>query len=84
MKRRLTPIVTISIALILVGSLAYAADRRKHAKPADKPADRISEEEALKAELLDSAEDQDKKLRDSGDAGKIIDKRSIEKTDRKK
>jgi hypothetical protein len=84
MKRRLLPIVTFSIALILAGSLAYAADRRKHAKPADKPADRIAEEEALRVELLDSSGDQDKKVRDAGDTGKIVDKRSNEKTDRKK
>ena len=80
MKRRLTPILTISFAIILVGSIAYAADRRKHAKHADKPADRIHEEEALRAELLDAVEAHDRTSHDAAETGEVVGKRFNEKT----
>jgi len=70
MKKRLTPILTIGFAIILIGSIAYAADRKKQARHLDQPADRIHEEEALRAELLDDAQDRDKKPHDAGDKGK--------------
>jgi hypothetical protein len=71
MKKRLTPILTISLAIVLIGSIAYAADRKKQAKRVDQ--DRIHEEEALRAELLDDVQDRDKKSREAGDTGKVAD-----------
>ena len=64
MKRRLTPFI-IGAAIVLIGSLAYAADRKKHAKQVDQPKDRTHEEEALRTELLDAVEGKDKKSDDS-------------------
>ena len=84
MKRRLTPILTISIAIILIGSLAYAADRKKHAKQMDQPADSVREEEALRAELLDAVEGPDKKLHDIDDTGKVAGNSLGGKTDQLK
>jgi hypothetical protein len=63
MKRRLTPFL-IGISVILIGTLAYAADRRKQEKHGNKPVDDVHEEEALRAELLDAVEGQDKKTAD--------------------
>jgi hypothetical protein len=60
MKRRITPFL-IGISVILIGTLAYAADRRKQGKPVNKPVDDVHEEEALRAELLDAVEGHDKK-----------------------
>lgn len=71
MKKRLAPILTIGFAIILIGSLAYAADRKK-AKRIDQSVDRTHEEEALRAELLDEAPDRDRKPRDAGDTGKPV------------
>jgi len=70
MKKRLTPILTISFAIILIGSIAYAADRKKQVKRVDQ--DRIHEEEALRAELLDDVQDRDKKSRDAGETEKVV------------
>lgn len=72
MKRRLTPILTISVALILIGGLAYAADRRKQAKQVGHPAEPTHEEEALRAELLDAVEGNEKKSTDADDSLKIL------------
>ncbi len=57
MKTR-TKIVTFTLAMVLVGSLAYAAaDKRRQAKlPHLEPAP-ADEEEALKTELLAATED---------------------------
>ena len=71
MKRRLLPAISIGIAVILIGSLAYAADRRKSSKSVDRPADPTHEEEALKAELLDAVDRQEKKPQDPDAAGKV-------------
>lgn len=82
MKKRLAPILTLSFAIILIGSIAYAADRKKQAKRVDQ--DRIHEEEALKAELLDDVLDRDKKSRDAGETGKIAGNSSGGKSDQLK
>ncbi len=57
MKTR-TKIATLTLALVLVGTIAYAAsDRRRQAKPDADESDRISEEDALRAELLAATDD---------------------------
>ena len=84
MKRRLTPILTISIALLLIGSLAYAADKRKQARSVHQSLDTTREEEALKTELLDAVEEHRTELADAGDAGNVGDDRSNEKKARVK
>jgi hypothetical protein len=71
MKRRLTPFI-IGAAIVLIGSLAYAADRKKHAKQLDQSTDRTHEEEALRAELLDADETKDKKSDDSANIAKVV------------
>ena len=73
MKRR-TSILAIAVGLILISSLAYAAKKKEQAKAVAPATDTTSEEEALKAELLNSSEDQRKALRniDETDPRKII------------
>ena len=56
MKRKVAPFLTFTIALILISSLAYAAKKNEQAKAITRTADTISEETALKAELLDATE----------------------------
>ena len=72
MKKRLTPILTISVAIILIGSLAYAADKRKQAKQGNQTSDPTHEEEALIAELLESVADHDKKAPAVAETGKVV------------
>lgn len=60
MKKRLLPAISIGIAVLLIGSIAYASDRRKNAKNTGKPTDNIHEEE-LQAKLLYNLELKDKK-----------------------
>ena len=71
MKKRLIPALSIGIVVILIGSLAYAADKRKAAKSLDRSADNIHEEEALTAELLKAVEEKEQKLQDTGDTVKV-------------
>jgi len=80
MKRKLTPILTISIAIILIGSLAYAAERKKQPKQGSQPTDPTHEEEALIAELLESVADHDKKAPAAADTGKVVGSRADMKT----
>ncbi|MDU0460715.1 MAG: hypothetical protein RW306_18455 [Geobacteraceae bacterium] len=61
MKKKLLPAISIGIAVLLIGSIAYAADRRKNAKNTGRPVDDIHEEELLQAELLRDLAPQDKK-----------------------
>jgi hypothetical protein len=79
MKKRLIPALSIGIAVILIGSLAYAADRRKKANTVNLPTDRMHEEEALTAELLNAVEKKEQKLQDVGVAGKLDADRPIDK-----
>lgn len=60
MNKRYVPIVTLSLAILLVGSIVYASDKKKKTKVLVPEPNEISEE-ALKAELLNTAEDQHKK-----------------------
>jgi len=64
MKRKYVPIITLSLAIVLVGSIAYASDKRKKVKLLDHELSEMSEE-ALKAELLNTSEDQLKKQSDA-------------------
>jgi len=59
-KRRYLPILALSLAIVLVGTVAYASDKRKKAKLLDFELSEMSEE-SLKAELLNTAEDKLKK-----------------------
>ncbi len=61
MKRRYTPIIAITAAFVLIGSLAYALDKKKQAKPTEGLSDTVHEEEALRAELLAATEEHQKK-----------------------
>ena len=60
MKGKYLPIIALSLAIVLVGTVAYASDKRKKDKLLDFELSEMSEE-ALKAELLNSSEDQHKK-----------------------
>jgi len=80
MKRRLTPILTIGIAIILIGSLAYAADRRKQTKGGHL-SDPAHEEEAFRAELLEAVEGHEKKSPDAAETGNIAGNSADKKTD---
>ena len=46
MKRRLTPILAITVALALFSGLAYAVDKKHKAKPANREPEEMSEEAA--------------------------------------
>ena len=52
MKKRFIPVIPITVALLLMGGLAYALEKKWHAKPEEQLTDTIHEEEALQAELL--------------------------------
>jgi len=80
MKRRLTPILTIGIAIILIGSLAYAADRRKQTKGGHL-SDPAHEEEAFRAEMLEAVEGHEKKSPDAAEAVKTAGIGADKKTD---
>ncbi len=57
MKTR-TKIVAFTFAMLLVGSIAYAAaDKRRQAKTEVDESDLVSEEDTLSAELLAATED---------------------------
>ena len=60
MKGKYLPIIALSLAIVLVGTVAYASDKRKKEKLLDFELSDMSEE-ALKAELLNSAEERLKK-----------------------
>lgn len=62
MKRRLAPIITMTAALILISSLTYAAVKKKEKAKSDVRAPEVTEEETLKAELLEGTGEQQKKL----------------------
>ena len=62
MKRRFAYILTITTALVLFNSLAFASENKKQAQPVDLTPETIAEEKALIAELLDaSGEHQNKR-----------------------
>ena len=66
--KRYVPIVTLSLAILLIGSIAYASDKRKKARPiVQEPAE--MSEEALKVELLAATEDQHKTIPEAKTTG---------------
>jgi len=67
MKRRLTPILAVTLGLVLISGLAYAVEKKRHAKPVDRTSE-TTEEEALKAELLDTMEEHQEKRPGTEDA----------------
>lgn len=71
MKKRLIPALSIGIVVLLIGSLAYAADKKKSAKSLDRNTDTTHEEEALTAELLNAVEEKDLRLQDSGETVQV-------------
>jgi hypothetical protein len=71
MKRRLLPALSIGIVVILIGSIAYAADRKKNTKTVDRNTDMIHEEEALTAELLKAVENHEQRPLNAGDNDKV-------------
>jgi hypothetical protein len=73
MKRRVAPILTFTIALILVSGLAYAAKKKVNTRPAVRTPDPTHEEEALAAELLEATEEHKKKMPSIGDINKNTD-----------
>jgi hypothetical protein len=56
MNKKLIPAITFGLAVLLIGSIAYASDRRRNAKSTDRPENRIHEEEVLRSELLEAVE----------------------------
>ncbi len=62
MKRRITPILTITLALVLFTGLAYAVEKKKKGKAVAHIPEAIPEEEALKAELLEATGEHQKKM----------------------
>ena len=70
MKRRVAPILTFTIALILVSSVAYAAKKKVNTRPSVRTPDPTHEEEALATELLEATEEHQKKLPSIGDINK--------------
>jgi hypothetical protein len=80
MKKRFLPTLSIGIAVILIGSLAYAADRRKKASIVNLATDKGHEEEALKIELLNALDIHDQKPNDvSATDNRVVVKSSANK-----
>ena len=71
MKKRYLPAITIGIAVLIIGSVAFAADRRRNAKNADLSANKYLEDEIVKAELLEALEQHEEKEPDTDDAKKV-------------
>ncbi|GAM10355.1 hypothetical protein OR1_02644 [Geobacter sp. OR-1] len=65
MKKRYVPILTFTVALLLVGSIAYAADKRKKAKSLEDDLNALSEDDTLQVELLASVDDRHKPVTDT-------------------
>jgi hypothetical protein len=57
MKRRVARILAITIGLVLVTGIAYAAKKKGPVKPSGRTPDPTHEEEAFRAELLDATGD---------------------------
>ena len=69
MKKRIVPILTFTVALVLVTGLAYAAKKKDQSKSADRSPDPTHEEEALQAELLEATGERVAKTTASGESG---------------
>ena len=60
MKKKYVPLITVSLAILLVGGIAYASDKKKKSKLLINEPSEMSEE-ALKTELLNTLEVQHEK-----------------------
>ena len=79
MKRRVAPILTFTLALIIVSSIAYASKKKDPVKSSDLIPDKLSEEEAFKAEMLNATEDHKNKSPGTGSSKKVVPaKRNLE------
>jgi len=56
MNKKLIPAISFGIAVLLIGSIAYASDRRRSAKALERLDNNIHEEEILRSELLEAVE----------------------------
>lgn len=56
MKRRVVPILTATVALVLIAGLAYAAKKKEKDPAVGNEPDPTHEEEALQAELLEATQ----------------------------
>ncbi len=56
MNKKLIPAITFGLAVLLIGSIAYASDRRRSAKALDHLDNNIHEEEILRSELLEAVD----------------------------
>ncbi len=72
MKRRLTLVLAVVFAVVLMGSLAWAAEKEEQAKTDERRPVSVSDEEALQAELLDTVESIRQKSADSGSGKKDV------------
>lgn len=79
MNKRYLPAITIGIAVLIIGSVTFAADRRRNTKNADLPANKYLEDEALRTELLEAVEHKAEKESDSDDAKKVAAVGSVNK-----
>jgi hypothetical protein len=68
MKNRYVPIIAFTLAVLLVGSVVYASDKRKKAKLILHEPNEMSEE-ALKVELLAASDDKPEKIPGTKSAG---------------
>jgi hypothetical protein len=57
MNKRYVPIIAFTLAVLLVSSVAYAAEKKKKARPAGNDPNEMSEE-AFKVELLAANDEQ--------------------------
>ena len=82
MKRRVIPILTVTVALVLITSLACAAKKKDKEKAAGRDIDPTHEEETLQAELLEATEGREARLPATGEAGakKVARAQTQEKT----
>lgn len=77
MNKRLLPAITIGIAVLVIGTFAYAADRKKNAKATSKYSD-AGQDDALQKELLNALDLQEKKPAASNDTKFITTKTSAD------
>lgn len=56
MKKRIVPVVTLTVALLLFTGIAYAVEKKRQGKSPEQTPETGHEEESLKAELLAAAE----------------------------
>jgi hypothetical protein len=72
MKRRVAPILTFTIALILIVGLTFAEEKKDLPKAQDQTSDATHEEEAFKTELLNATEDRENKFPGIGESSRKI------------